>query len=416
MPSLCLYLRVHIPYRLQRFSDNGMDATQSGNGAISDKKTVDQLAMDCYLPGNKILQELIEALQGKFKIVISISGTAIELLQSHRPDVLLSFQRLAGTGCVEFMAETYYNSLSWLHSKSEFKRQVVLHQNKMKEVFNQRPAVFRNSELIYCNELAHFIAGMGFRGILCEGLDTILKGRTSNYTYAAPGNGDFGVLLRNTRLSDDIAFRFDDTSWNEQPLTAEKFAGWVHAHDENTCNVNLHFDYETFGVHKKRETGIFEFLKKLPGSILANECWSFKTASEVLEDCYPKDIFDAPQVISWQNKSAENCIWSENVMQHNSLHKVYNIEKLVQKSNCLKSLEYWGRLQSADHFYLMSEQGTANNAASNRSNPFSSAEEAYQQYKNNVTEFELHLIHQGLGSFKSVRRYDGVYNLYAGNY
>ena len=415
MPSLCLYLGVHIPYRLQRFSDNGVDATHT-SGLGTNKMVVDQLAIDCYLPVNKILQELIEVHEGKFKIVFSISGTAIELLQTWRPDVFHSFQRLAGTGCVEFMAETYYNSLSWLHSRSEFKRQVQLHHNKIEEVFNLRPNVFRNSELIYCNDLAHFVAGMGYRGILCEGLETILKGRSSNHTYATPGNGDFGVLLRNTRLSDDIAFRFDDASWNEQPLTAEKFAGWVHAHDEKTCNLNLHFDYETFGIHKKRETGIFEFLQKLPGAILANESWLFKTASEVLDGCYPKDIFDAPQVISWQNKSAENCIWSENVMQHNSLHKVYNIEKLVQKSNCVKALDYWGRLQSADHFYLMSEQETANNAASNIGNPFQSAQEAYQQYKSNVTEFELHLIHQGLGSFKSAQRYDGVYNLYAGNY
>lgn len=414
MQSVCLYFKVHIPCRLTYFPAG----KNIGSGCFFDstesQALIDTLAEECYLPANKLMQELIESNNGKFKIAFSISGTAIELLQQYRPDVLQSFKKLAATGAVEFLAETYYQSLSWLHSKKEFQRQVLQHHQKIEEIFYCTPVVFKNTELMYNNDVANFIAAMGYKGILCEGLETILNGRSPNQIYAAPDNTYLGVLLRNTRLSDDIAFRFNDSTWNEQPLTAEKFAGWIHGHEANSNNINLYFDYETFGIHKKKETGIFEFLQNLPFAILSNENWIFKTPAEVLEDGSPKDIFDTPQIISWQNKSFENCIWSENTMQRNALHKIYQIENTVQQSNCARSLKYWGYLQSADHFYSMSQQENDDNGVYASTNIFRTAHDVYEYYKNIVTAFELYLIQQGLEALRDAKRNERSNHLYAG--
>jgi alpha-amylase len=289
-----------------------------------------------------------------------------------------------------------------------------MHHQKIQDTFDCEPVVFKNTELIYNNELAGFIAAMGYKGILCEGLESILNGRTPNQTYTAPANDKLGVLLRNTRLSDDIAFRFDDITWSDQPMTAEKFAGWIHGHEGNSNIINLYFDYETFGIHKKKRTGIFEFLQNLPALILSRENWIFKTPSEVLQDGFPKDIFDAPQIISWQNKSFENCIWSENAMQRNALHKIYQIENTVLRSSCARSLKYWGHLQSADHFQRMSEKGSGINGVISDLNEYQSADEIYRQYKDRVTAFELHLIQQGLEAFRETKCRERSYHLYAG--
>ena len=413
MPSVCLYFRVHIPYRLKFFPKRTIADTGNLFDMEANQSAINKLADECYLPANKILLELIHSNSGKFAVSFSISGTAIELLQRYRPDVLDSFKELADTGMVEFLAETYYNSLSWLHSKNEFKRQVQMHHEKIEAIFGHTPVVFRNTELIHNNDLVDFISAMGYKAILCEGLETILNGRTPNQLYAAPGNTQVKIILRNTRLSDDIAFRFDDTTWNEQPLTAEKFAGWIHKHDEKTSSIHLYFDYESLGIYKKASTGVFEFLQNLPAAIMSNKNWSFTTPASLINGDHPVEIFDAPQIISWQNKSPDNCIWSENSMQRNSLHKIYHIENIVQRTNCTHALEYWGHLQSADHFFCMSETRRMVNDAYFNLCTFASAAEANQHYKNIVTEFEIHLIQQGLEVARSIRRKDSAYHLYA---
>ena len=401
MPSVSLGFKVHIPYRLKKFTSGEVGIYDGWLDEQACKEAVDKLSNECYLPANKIISSLIRENKGDFKIAFSFSGTALELLQRHRPDVLKSFTQLVNTGWVEVYSETYYHSLSWLHSKTEFRRQVKKHDELIRLLFGIGTFVFRNTELIYTNELSRFIAELGYKGILCEGLERILKGRTPNHTYAAPDNGDFGLLLRNVRLSDDIAFRFDDTTWNEQPLTAEKYAGWLHNQKDNISNVNLFFDYETFGIHKKERSGIFEFLKHLPSAILANKDWKFVTPSEALEDCYPKDLYNVPQTISWEDKGMLSCVWSENMMQNNTLRKIYSLEKMVTNSTMPGAKEWWGILQSADHFYYMCNDGRTENDTYRLLNPFCSDEEAFENYKNAVADFEIKLIQQGLNDIKN---------------
>jgi alpha-amylase len=413
MPSVSLSFKLHIPYRLQRLNPGSIGSSSDYFDAAANKAAVNKLSDECYLPANKILSSLIKEHEGKFKIAFSISGTAIELLSEYRPDVIKSFKQLANTGYADFFSETYHNSLSWLYSKNEFQRQILKHDELVKEMFGVQPAVFRNTELIYNNELAKFIAGMGYKGIFCEGLQRILKGRTPNQTYASPGNGDFGVLLRNAPLSDDIAFRFGDPNWNEQPLTAAKYAGWLHRQKENICNINLFFDYETIGIHKKADSGIFEFLEHLPAEIMKDKDWMFVSPAEALELCYPKDIYDVPKTISWEDKEKECCVWCENVMQNNTLRKIYSIETLVTRCNIPGAVERWGRLQSADHFYYMCNDGRASDDTYRILNPFTNAEEAYVNYKNAVTDFEIKLIQKGLSDIKGNYSYTGAPNLYS---
>jgi alpha-amylase len=413
MPAVSLSFRVHIPYRLKTLIEgsNGFNGEYFDSAAI--RHVVDKLADESYLPANKILLALIKAHDGKFKVAFSISGTALELLQEHRPDVIESFKQLVKTGCVELFAETYYNSLSWLHSKKEFLRQVKKHHELMQELFGVEPVVFRNTELIYNNELAKAIAGMGYRGMLCEGLERILQGRNACQVYAAPGNGDFGLLLRHVRLSDDIAFRFDDPTWNEQPLTAEKFAGWLHALEGNACNISLFFDYETFGIYKKKESGIFDFLEHLPAAVFTKDEWKFLAPSDILETCYPKDIYDVPKTISWEDKSKECCVWCENMMQNNTLRKIYSIEQMVMRSGNCADKDTWGRLQSADHFYYMCNDGRAVNDAYRMLNPFCNAEEAFADYESVVMDFEVRLIQKELTEIKNREGPANVPNLYS---
>jgi len=399
MPTLNLCFKVHIPYRLNDYTAGSNHSANVYFNNTAAATIINQLADECYLPANAIIAGVIEQQQEQCKLAFSISGTAIELLLAYRPDVIDSFRQLVETGCVEILAETYYNSLSWLYSKKEFRRQVEKHGRLVKKVFDVETAVLRNTELIYNNELALFAETLGFKGVLCEGLDKILQGRTPNQVYAAPATNKIGLLLRNVNLSDDIAFRFDDKHWNEFPLTAEKYASWIHSHS-HAEHINLFMDYETFGIHKKPASGIFEFLENLPAAITKNNDWQFTTPSEAIERSNNREVYDSPRTISWKDKDIECCVWCENTWQNNMLKKIYDIEYMLHKSGQTEACDWWGRLQSADHFYYMSVTGRTANDAYQELNPFPSAEAAYRNYLAIITDFEISLIQEGLLQFK----------------
>lgn len=385
---------MHQPYRLKKYQPCDVAVQHCYIDREADAKLINRLADDCYLPANNIILDLISRHRGHFKVSFSISGITLELLQEYRPDVIASFQQIIATGCAEILAETYYHSVSYLYSQREFYRQISLHAGLVKKVFGVVPKVFRNTELIYDNQLAQWLAGEGFRGVICEGTEKILQGRSPNCLYAAPDNGDFGLLLRNARLSDDIAFRFNDTNWSEHPLTAAKFSEWLHAHPADTAVINILLDYETFGLHKTKDSGIFEFLESLPAAVLARDRFTFSTPSAALEDHYPRDIYNVPQAISWEDKSIAGSCWQENVMQNNTLKKIYSLQRMVMNSDCEQSITTWGRLQAADYFYYMAKEGGKGSWGYN--NPFPSAEEAFRNYSNIVTDFEISLIRKGI--------------------
>jgi alpha-amylase len=399
MTRICLYFKVHQPYRLKVYKPIDIEVDHCYANPEADKEALDIACDKCYLPANEILLDLIRYNPGKFAISFSMSGTIVELLLKYRPDVIQSFQRLTASGQVEILGETYFHSLSSLHSEKEFRRQVMDHQTLIKKIFSVETKVFRNTELIHNDHLAGLVAGWGFRGILCEGIDRILSGRSPNKVYRIPGGIPGCILLRNSRLSDDIAFRFDDHSWEEFPLTATKFAEWIHAHENNDDVLSLFFDYETFGVHKGPESGIFDFLRDLPAHVLKMPGFYFATPSQVLDSVEAIDEYQVVRTISWKDRPEESCVWSQNMEQHNTLKKIYSLEKMVTDTGDFKTIHKWGRLQSADHFYYMADN-TGNGSSGKYRNPFFSPKQAFQNYVNILADFEISLIRQSLTQVK----------------
>jgi len=332
--------------------------------------------------------DLINRHKGKFKISYSLSGTAIEQFEKYRPDVLESFKDLAKTGCVEFLSETYYHSLSFIFSKEEFRRQIEMHRAKIKEHFGQTPKIFRNTELIYNNELASVIEKMGFKGILCEGVDRLLKGRTPNYLYQPAGSLKIKTFLKNYSLSDDIAFRFSDRNWKEWPLQADTFASWVHQIAGNGEVLNLFMDYETFGEHQWEETGIFDFLDYLPKEIMSHSDFDFKTLSEAADSYKVRDIYDAPDFISWADAERDLSAWLSNPMEKEAAKRIYALEERVIKSENKDLIEVWGKLQTSDHFYYMCTKFWSDGDVHKYFSPYDSPYDAYIYYMNVLADFE----------------------------
>lgn len=391
MSSVCFYFQVHQPHRLKTYDCFKIGYDHAYHDEEGDKTIINRVADKCYIPANKIMLALIKKHRGDFKIAYSISGTALEQLEQHRPDVIASFRELAATGCVEFLAETYYHSLSFLYSREEFVRQVGKHRQKIETLFKQAPRVFRNTELIYNNELASYIDGMGFKGILCEGLDRILGHRSPNFLYHPPHNHKFKCLLKNYKLSDDVAFRFSDSRWVEYPLTASKFAHWIHNAAGNSDTVNLFMDYETFGEHQWAETGIFDFLKQLPGEILRNKEFDFKTPSEVIDAYAVKGEYDVHHFSSWADQERDLSAWLGNSLQQDAMTRIYALEKVVKATQHENILEAWSRLLTSDHFYYMCTKRWYDGEVHKYFSHYNTPYDGYINYMNVVTDLEYRL-------------------------
>ncbi|MEN6338292.1 MAG: glycoside hydrolase family 57 protein [Phycisphaerales bacterium] len=381
MASVCFYFQVHQPYRLRHYTifDDAADYFDGFKNAQVCRKVADK----CYLPANRLLLDLILQHEGRFKVAFSITGILLEQLKEYAPDVLASFQDLAETGCVEFLAETYHHSLSFLFSPGEFASQVQAHKRLIRDTFGQMPRVFRNTELIYSNALAEAVERLGgFDAILSEGADHILGYRSPNYVYRPPNTRRIKLLLKNYRLSDDIAFRFSNQGWSEWPLRAEKFAQWVNAVNGNGFVVNLFVDYETFGEHQWEDTGIFEFLRYLPGEILRHPDTDFKTPTEVAAAYEAVDTIDVPYFISWADIERDLSAWLGNPMQHNAITELYNLEGLVKDSRDPELLADWRRLQTSDHFYYMCTKWFADGDVHKYFNPYDSPYDSYINFMN----------------------------------
>jgi alpha-amylase len=381
MASICFYFQVHQPMRLRHYTVFDKDHryfNEDKNSAICRK-----VADKCYLPMNRLLLENIHRYDGRFKVAFSITGTVLEQLELYAPEVLSTFDALAQTGCVEFLGETYYHSLASLYSRDEFAGQVNRHCELMEDFFGQRPRVFRNTELVYNNSIARLVESMDmFDGILAEGADHILGYRNPNFVYKPPECEGLKLLLKNYRLSDDIAFRFSDQNWGQWPLSAEKFAEWVNAVNGNGQTVNLFMDYETFGEHQWASTGIFEFMRHLPECILRHPDNDFMTPSEVIDGYKPVDVVDVPHLTSWADTERDLSAWLGNPMQSNALYEVYALEEKVK--NCGESvvMEDWRKLLTSDHFYYMCTKYFADGDVHKYFNPYNSPYDAYINFMN----------------------------------
>jgi len=388
MPSVCFYFQVHQPFRLKSYDCFKIGHDHFYEDEAKNKEILDRVATKCYLPANALLLHLIERYKGAFRISYSVSGTALEQMEKYRPDVLRSFQRLAETGCVEFLSETYYHSLSFLYSKDEFVRQVNAHRAKIAEHFHQVPTVFRNTELIYNNEIAAFVSGLGYSGIICEGLDTALGYRSPDFVYHPPFNPGIKCLLKNYKLSDDIAFRFSNRGWTEWPLTASKFAHWVHDIAGNGETINLFMDYETFGEHQWPETGIFGFVDHLPEEILKHPDFDFKTPSEVIRTYEARGEYDVHNLSSWADLERDLSAWLGNSLQQDAMERIYGLEKAVKETADINLIDTWAKLLTSDHFYYMSTKYWNDGDVHKYFSPYNTPYDAYINFMNVVTDLE----------------------------
>jgi alpha-amylase len=333
--------------------------------------------------------DLIRQHEGKFRVAYSITGVLLEQLADYAPEVMSTFDALARTGCVEFLAETYYHSLSFLYSRGEFRDQIFKHIDTVETLFGQRPRVFRNTELIYSNDLAAELESMGiFDGVITEGADKILWGRSPNFIYKPPRDGKIKILLKNYALSDDIAFRFSNRDWKEWPLKTEKFAKWVNQVNGNGYLVNLFMDYETFGEHQWEDTGIFDFLRHLPGEVLKHPDNNFKTPSEAIASYPATDTIDVPTLISWADTERDVSAWLGNAMQSNALHEVYRMEQNIKKTGDVKLLSDWRKLQTSDHFYYMCTKWFSDGDVHKYFNPYDSPYDSYINFMNIMGSLE----------------------------
>ncbi len=381
MASVCFYFQVHQPYRLRRYSVFDTDRHY-----FDDAKNVEllrRIATRCYLPANRMFLETIRLHEGRFRLAYSLTGLVLEQFKRFAPEVIDSFQELNQTGCVEFLDETYHHSLSFLYSREEFRAQVEAHRNLIFELFNQRPRVFRNTELIYNNDLAHFVSHMGYDAILTEGADHILGFRSPNFIYRPPHAPRLKLLLKNFRLSDDIAFRFASKTWEQWPLTAGKFAQWVNQINGNGYVCNLFMDYETFGEHQPAETGIFEFLRHLPAEVMkASRDNNFLTPSQVIDRYEAVGEIDVPHMISWADTERDLSGWLGNAMQSNALHELYKLEGALKEKGDPDLLADWRKLTSSDHFYYMSTKHWADGDEQLSFSPYESPYDSYINYMN----------------------------------
>ena len=385
--SVCLYFQVHQPNRLRqyRFFDIGKNSHYYDD--FTNRTILRRIAQKCYLPMNELLLQQIEEQKGAFKVAFSITGTALEQFDRYCPEVLDSFKKLAATGCVEFLSKTYYHSLSSLASESEFKHQVAKHKEAIEKYFGVTPTTFRNTELIYSDSIANMVGDLGFKTILTEGAKHVLGWQSPNYLYKATTKKNQKLLLRNSGLSDDIAFRFSNKGWENWPLTTDKFVSWLKSGDGEI--VNLFMDYETFGEHQAASTGIFDFMKYLPAAVLADGEFEFVTPARAARKHKPVAPLCIPDAISWADEERDTSAWLGNELQNEAFNKLYS---LSEKLAILNDAELWsdfGHLQESDHFYYMCTKYFSDGAVHKYFNPYDTPFEAFINYMNVLSDFML---------------------------
>jgi len=385
MKFICLFFEIHQPFRHRRyrFFDIGNDHYYYDD--YSNETTMMQLAKQSYLPANILMRKLIEKYKGKFKVAYSISGTALELFKLYAPEVIDSFKELAQTGCVEFLSETYSHSLASLNDPENFSEQVRLHDQHIFELFGQEPRVFRNTEMIYSDRIGDQLAQMGFSAILTEGARQVLGWKSPNFLYVNAINPRLKVLMRNFKLSDDIAFRLTDSNWSEYPLTSEKFLKWIASLEEREEVVNLFLNYNLLG-----EEAILDFFKSFAKEGIKNKKLKFATPSEIVEKLQPVSAVSTPAPISWADEERDLTPWQGNEMQKEVQEKLNELNKRMlrcQDSNLLKD---WYYLQSSDHFRYMSTKHSSDSSVY-AENPFDTPYEAFINYMNVLSDFKIRL-------------------------
>ena len=386
MKTICFYFQIHQPFRLKRyrFFDIGNDHYYYDDFANDD--IITRIAHRSYIPAAQSLLKMIEDTNGEFRCAISITGVALEQCEQYVPEFVDILKKLADTGKVEFLAETYDHSLASLIDPEEFRIQVKLHSDKIKEIFGVTPKVFRNSELIYSDELAPQLVDMGFKGCITEGAKHILGWKSPNYVYSAASAPKLKLLLKNDKLSDDITNRFSDTSWSEYPLTADKYIGWIADTPQEEQIFNLFMNLETFGEFHHADSGIFQFLEALP-RFARDRGVQFITPTEAVKTLKPVAELSIVHPISWADEARDTSAWLGNKLQNEAFNKLYSVAERVRLADNRQLKQDWGRLQASDHLFYMSTKHFADGASHSMFSPYETPYQAFTNYMNVLSDF-----------------------------
>ena len=388
MTAICFYFQIHQPFRLKnyRFFDIGNDHYYYDD--FANDEIITRIARRSYLPANQMLLDMIKENGKKFKVAFSISGTALEQLELYVPEFIDSMKELAATGCVEFLSETYAHSLSALEDVEEFVAQVKAHDEKIYQIFGQKPKVFRNTELIYSDDIAAMVSSMGFKGAITDGAKHILGWKSPNYLYNSAAAPKLKLLLKNAKLSDDIAFRFSNTEWASYPLTADKYIDWIAQLPQEEQIVNLFMNYETFGELQPEHSGIFNFMKALP-RFAAEKGVQFWTPSEIMTKLKPVSELTVPSPISWADEARDTSAWLGNMLQQEAVKKLYSIGERVRLCNDKRIKQDWNYLQASDHFFYMSTKHNSDGNVHSHYSPYDSPYTAFTNYMNVLSDFMI---------------------------
>jgi len=397
--GIVLYLHVHQPWRVRDYTvfDTGVAHDYFANGSDANRNNREiflKVADKSYRPMNQLLQKLLDT-QPEFKVSLSITGTFLEQAEAWAPDVIESFRKLVETGRVEIVSETYYHSLAFFFSRTEFEHQVEAHRQKVRDLFGVETGVFRNTELAYNNELAKWAEDYGFKGILSEGWDPILDWRSPNYVYRPATTEKIKLLMKNYRLSDDVAFRFSNQEWDAYPLKADTYDDWVNsALGPEGEVVNLFMDYETFGEHQWAETGIFDFFGDFVKRWLANPANTFYTTSEACDAFEPADTIDCHQTITWADTERDLTAWLGNAMQHEAMRYLYELEDDVLRTADETLIADWRRLTTSDHAYYMCTKWFTDGDVHAYFSPYDSPYDAFLYFMNAVRDVRYRAVQQ----------------------
>ncbi|MEG2556044.1 MAG: glycoside hydrolase family 57 protein [Odoribacter sp.] len=385
--TLCLYFQVHQPIRLRKYHFFDIGKNSDYTDDFANDSMIRQAAERCYLPANQLMLELIQKYGKNFKVNFSISGIAMEQFERYAPEVIDSFRKLVATGSVELLSETYSHSLACMVDEAEFKKQVDLHTELMKRVFGVKPVSFRNTELVYSDEVGEMVARMGYKTMLTEGARHILGWKSPDYVYTNALQPKLKLLLKNSNLSDDIAFRFSDCKWGQWPLTADKYATWLNEADGEL--VNLFMDYETFGERQGEESGIFDFLAALPEEVYASTSFEFQTVREAAEKHQPVASLHVPFPISWADEERDLTAWLGNELQNEAFEELYKLKDQVKKLADADISRDFDRLQASDHFYYMCTKLFSDDAVRRYTTPYDTPYEAFINYMNVLSDLIL---------------------------
>lgn len=391
-------MHVHQPWRVRKYTifdtaeqHDYFDAHYIDDANRNNEAIMRKVADKSYRPMNELLEKLLRE-HPEFKVSLSITGTFIEQAEKWAPDVIESFQRLVATGRVEIVAETYYHSLAFFYSMAEFERQVAMHRDKIRTLFGVETKVFRNTELAYNDGLAKWADGYGFKGILAEGWDPILSWRSPNHVYRPKGTDDIKLLLKNYRLSDDLAFRFSNKSWEQWPLTADTYSDWLHDSAASSPLINLFMDYETFGEHQWADTGIFSFFDSFVKKWLSNPENTFATVSEAIETHDAVGEISMPDTVTWADSERDLTAWLGNSMQHEALKYLYEIEDDILRTGDLQLIDDWRRLQTSDHAYYMCTKWFSDGDVHAYFSPYESPYDAFLYFMNALRDVRYRLM------------------------